>query len=98
MKNNDSALKRAVALKEEERTAKYPHNFPFMAMDRIRAEERLRASGPVLWRLRSALPLAWQDWLCCFTSWTSYSLRNQYLAYSRKSILPKTMATSVGVL
>ena len=43
MKNKDSALKRAVVLKEEERTTKYPHNFPFMAMDRIRTEEKHRA-------------------------------------------------------
>ena len=35
----DSALRRAVMLNEERSAVKYPHNFPFVAMERVRCEK-----------------------------------------------------------
>lgn len=45
----DSALRRAVMLNEERSAVKYPHNFPFVAMERVRREkERMERRSRVV--------------------------------------------------
>ena len=45
----DSALRRAVMLNEERSAVKYPHNFPFVAMERVRCEkERMERRSRVV--------------------------------------------------